>query len=548
MPTRVGVLLVHGIGEQRRFEHLEGEVRHIAAALKADDRVRSSRVVIHTSPTAAFAAEHQTWRAEDVAPVMVEVTRDGGEVTEIHFREVWWADLDEPATLWTQIKFWSWGLSMWSLRGHLKSGYGKWMRPPDNVDEERPKVSWWGRLRLFVVGMIFLLILLTVSLANLVLRRFPTLDLPGPDILVNYIGDVKLFQQKKRVGKGPLLDIGQPPRVTLRRRMVQALVYMAMESYDRWYLLAHSQGTVLAFNGLMETQQALPNYLDQQLWQDCESAIGAKTNPPLTPDEISKMMPRRPAWLRPEDGIDRRVLFAKLKGVMTYGSPLEKFAVLWPAVVPLNRDEAVFPDGFEWINVFDKTDPVADRLKSFDPKSSGAKPRNLSYKAKSVHLLSHINYLTFKAGKDNRLVNVVASWFLQGGDFPQPTSSSLRWPGPVLTAVYDVARYLIWIAGGLVLAAILGQWFGWALRTLLGSLPGSMCGGDGGCVSGYDSLISSLLDAAPLSWVVTLLAALSAPEFLVKAMLYIIGVALVVLIAGLGKKLRHWFGGRTNDA
>jgi hypothetical protein len=31
-PERIGVLLVHGIGEQRRFEHLEGEARNIAAA------------------------------------------------------------------------------------------------------------------------------------------------------------------------------------------------------------------------------------------------------------------------------------------------------------------------------------------------------------------------------------------------------------------------------------------------------------------------------------------------------------------------------------
>ena len=50
--------------------------------------------------------------------------------------------------------------------------------------------------------MSFLLILLTVSLANLVLRRFPTLDVPRPDILVDDIGDLKLFQQKKRIGKG----------------------------------------------------------------------------------------------------------------------------------------------------------------------------------------------------------------------------------------------------------------------------------------------------------------------------------------------------------
>ncbi len=49
-------------GETGALDHL---------AFRADDRVRSTRVVIHTSPTAAFAAEHPTWRAEDVARAMI---------------------------------------------------------------------------------------------------------------------------------------------------------------------------------------------------------------------------------------------------------------------------------------------------------------------------------------------------------------------------------------------------------------------------------------------------------------------------------------------
>ena len=37
MPVeKVAVLLVHGIGEQKRFEHLEGETRKIVAAILAD--------------------------------------------------------------------------------------------------------------------------------------------------------------------------------------------------------------------------------------------------------------------------------------------------------------------------------------------------------------------------------------------------------------------------------------------------------------------------------------------------------------------------------
>jgi hypothetical protein len=38
------------------------------------------------------------------------------------------------------------------------------------------------------------------------------------------------------------------------------------------------------------------------------------------------------------------------KGVLTYGSPLEKFAAIWPAHVPVNKTEPHFPAASEWIN------------------------------------------------------------------------------------------------------------------------------------------------------------------------------------------------------
>ena len=102
MTTRVGVLLVHGIGEQRRFEHLEAEARQIVSALEAtqdtlpkDQRARVT-VDVRTSADAGFKAEQQTWLAEDAASVRVDVLYPTGDLTEIHFREVWWADLDEP--------------------------------------------------------------------------------------------------------------------------------------------------------------------------------------------------------------------------------------------------------------------------------------------------------------------------------------------------------------------------------------------------------------------------------------------------------------------
>ena len=127
MTTRVGVLLVHGIGEQRRFEHLEAEARQIVSALEAtqdtlpkDQRARVT-VDVRTSADAGFKAEQQTWLAEDAASVRVDVLYPTGDLTEIHFREVWWADLDEPADPWHRIRFWAWGFSQWALRGFRKS-------------------------------------------------------------------------------------------------------------------------------------------------------------------------------------------------------------------------------------------------------------------------------------------------------------------------------------------------------------------------------------------------------------------------------------------
>ena len=535
MTTKVGILLVHGIGEQRRFQHLENEVRNIASALRDAPDTERVRVAVHGSRTAAYAAEQQTWEADEAAPVFIEVTDKANAVTELHFHEVWWADLDEPATFWVRLRFWLWGLSMWSLRAYAQNrqpGYERnRMRLPADGKGTSVGISCSGRLRLFAVGMIFLLILLTVSLLNLLARRLLGVELPGPEVLVNYVGDVKLYQQEGRSGKGPLVGLGDWPRVTLRRRMVRALVQMAGEGYDRWYVLAHSQGTVLAFNGLMETADSLPNYLDRAQWDSARQNDFAGTAPPLTDDEAKKMMPRRPAWLDPSDTIDRGALFEKLHGFMTYGSPLDKFAALWPAIVPMNGDESVFRPDFEWINVHDPTDPVADALEYFRPV------KNLSYKAAGVHLWSHIEYLSFAPGQDDRLVNKVAAWIVKGGAFPMPTAASWRWPSDGQTRLYGFSRFFMWGLLGLVLAGILGFWFGELIDAIGKGVKVVPVVGDavGGLLEGLVVRFEA--------WITAASAAAGVASWVMRGLFAIVGVALVVLVAGLGRVVRDRPGG-----
>jgi len=94
----------------------------------------------------------------------------------------------------------------------------------------------------------------------------------------------------------------------------------------------------------------------------------------LTAKEKETMQPPFPSWRDKEYVLDRRELFKNLRGLLTYGSPLSKFAALWPAIVPLNDERYVFHKDFQWLNVYDPTDPVAGRTKPFQSGGNSSKP------------------------------------------------------------------------------------------------------------------------------------------------------------------------------
>jgi hypothetical protein len=337
----------------------------------------------------------------------------------------------------------------------------------ERLPQEDSKIKLIHRLYLFLVSFVVLLTQPLLSLSGGILRNVLGLDL-RPDVVVDFLGDVKLYQQDERVGREFLIDLGKhPPRTSIRRRLIKALVQMSLKDYDRWYLLSHSLGTLVAFNGLMETENALPHYLNQSLWKRwCRKFPNhRKTNEPLTDEEQKKMLPKRPNWLDPDDVIDRGQLFSKLKGFMTYGSPLSKFAVLWPAIVLINRDESVFREDFEWINVFDPTDPVSDFTRFFDgqTKDSRLTPREVVYKAEQLHLLSHVQYFTFNPKRKNPLVKQVAQWLISGDKFNVPSpQNQWGWPQPKVDGkdsfvvwLYFNLGVLIWVLFGAVMSIAL---------------------------------------------------------------------------------------------
>lgn len=477
--VRVGILLVHGIGKTKKFENIEAVARNIATTLKSNSNL-AVRVMINSSDDTEYGASQQTWLAngKEKAPVVIEVKEydpdDSSKVikiTELSFREVWWSDIGKSDSLQFKLSFWKWGLSLWSRKQYLgkkdkqhfsEEDFGalKEMALPKSVSLQEtsvskvpiPNITWVDRLRFFVVSWVVFLILPLLAFLRGILHRVLGIEVSS-DILVQYLGDIKNYQEEKREGAGYLIDIGQPQRISVRRRMITGLVKMALANYDRWYVLSHSLGTVVAFNGLMEPDAALPNYLNQDLWEEVKND-GMRTTTDeensLSNTQADNMFPSRPAWLELNNIIAREDLFKNLKGFMTYGSPLSKFAVVWPAIVPINKDNSVFSENFEWINVYDPTDPVADETKYFDLENyRGEKPIEIAYKAESIHLASHIEYLTYNPQRKNPLVKQVANWLLSGDKFEIVQEKSWGWPNKAGVRIYKFIRYIVWFVAGL---------------------------------------------------------------------------------------------------
>jgi hypothetical protein len=425
---RVGVILVHGIGEQRRFEHLEGETRKISNAIIANYG-KPRRLVTPTLTTSigdTFLGEQQSWASGNAAlHALVELP---DKIVDIAFHEVWWADINEVLTLSKQFRFWLWGLSLAGIATHNDQyllGAIKRTRPPRHHGAIRTK----SRIRMLYISILFGFSAFSVALVNMIFKRLGLPPLPLTATIVNYLSAVKLYSQDTRAGGSPMDGPDEPPRAAIRRRMIRVMVNVAMGGYDRWYILAHSLGTIVAWNGLMEIQQALPNYLDRECWEEL------KGNPLRTtimdPFDVDSMMPNRPVWVRANEIINRDVLFEKFCGLLTYGSPLERFCALWSAMIPLNKTEDTFQAGTEWINVYDPTDPVGTWLEDFNPHHTppprdgrtALTPRNFRCRASRWLLVSHISYFNAARRETNDskhyLVNVVAKWLVEGGSLAE---------------------------------------------------------------------------------------------------------------------------------
>jgi hypothetical protein len=464
---QVGLVMVHGIGEQGRFEHLDGHIRGIFSGLCRTGATVS--VEIMSSPTAAFQATQDSW-VGGPQPSLRLLVREPDRAVDINVHEVWWGDVNERYGVAKQIRFWWWGLSLWARpsQGSTELPTSDMMFPPRKLPVVRGWLkSAWVRAGLYLVGCLFLMTSLTIGLALNLAKRLFNFEPPNiARIFTNYLSSIKLYSQNHRGGSklsgrgADFLDsIDNPPRVSVRRRMIRTLADVASQKYSRWYVMAHSLGSVVAFNGLMEPEFSWPGYLDEGRWRtlcDCDMAGRARDDAAL-PTEAGAVPPR-PGWADPREIVYRRKIFARFRGLLTYGNPLEKFAAIWPGLVPVCRHPA-FTTDTQWFNIFDPLDPVSGVMQSWPTADPEYCPpaKNIGFATSRFLLLGHIKYLDPQAGQVT-VADGVALW-LKTGD-PDALSHPGGKPFFLSRSLHSGAR----------VAALLEWGAAFALATLLGAV------------------------------------------------------------------------------
>ena len=383
--TRVGVLCVHGMGNQSSGEHVAGIARGFFETLKKN-----------YGPKNVSISYEQGSRI-----VSVHLARKPGELVVIDLVEGYWRDLGEPRSTKRLLRFWWWALTLWATKG---------FRETDQSSRGFfGNVEIGERIRLFFHSMVFFILLLPIRMILSIISYVPfvnRIDLFAT--IYAYMSSVKIYQENpNRYKSDSLFEDVESRRVWIQRRFANHIFDMADRNYDRWGIFCHSLGSVIVYKGLQYHPCHWAWFLDQRRAQNLASRFLTTMPEDNLPDLD---IPKRPLWIGSSgNAVKRDALFAKFIGVVSYGSPIETFAKLWPRIIDNPKTINIFSE-FKWVNLYDIRDFISSQIVSacavkFDSI------RNISVDSHWLIFKAHTEYL--RRTERNRDVSfALFHWFL----------------------------------------------------------------------------------------------------------------------------------------
>lgn len=357
----IGIVLVHGMGNQKRYEFLKDFATRFEEALRQESSEPKPEVLI--DKVELYRTPKRTRESSELFGFFGDIPMDHGQrrhlfrpVQIVHksnvirLYEAYWADEDLTFSWYEKISYNIWLLTVvWNPIFNWFSD--RYTRPP------MPFLRvFWDTLLTLVAGSFLQLVEVVAVLFSFVLGRFELFRRFG-EMIYEYAGDVKLYVSMRE------FFYHQTKKEVIQARFDEAMVKAYLEN-DELHVVAHSLGSVIAFDGLSKH----------------------KVHP-------SKMAPELLRYLRDDapglvQGGGKEVepidIGAKLKTLITIGSPLDKFYFFWPSrreellqgkfILRLEgaaggsqkwvavEEESELKPEFKWFNVYDLVDPVGAKL------------------------------------------------------------------------------------------------------------------------------------------------------------------------------------------
>jgi hypothetical protein len=233
------------------------------------------------------------------------------------------------------------------------------------------------------------------------------------------MSSVKIYQQQKSDTKQDVLDEVLSRRVRIQKRLANKFLDMAESKFDTWFVLAHSLGSVISFKTLMFDGAAFARSLSCGRWSRLDPSWKTQDVAP-SEDFIDK--PPLPWWLASNDALAIGNVYDRFGGIVTYGSPIETFAALWPSIIEINESRSI---NAPWINLYDRRDFISSPIKSMNAISDSLPITNIETKSHWLIAKSHTNYLNSK-GRSAEVIQGVIRWFAGEVDLDELRERSIR--------------------------------------------------------------------------------------------------------------------------
>lgn len=355
---KVGIVLVHGIGNQQRYDFLKeftseffGELRRVRGSegtTLAIDRVELVRMPARTLETSDlfsfFGKSAAPAAAEERGQSLFRPVQIASQGQRFSIYESYWADEDLRYTLLDKLK-----LNLWLATTVLNPIFNAATMAYRGIGVVGVRlVSAW-----FTAALVDFLLHIAESalaLVGFVFKKTAFLKKFGETIF-EYAGDIKLYYSQK------IYFHNQTKSEVLQARFDEVLIKACLEN-DEVHLVGHSLGAVIAFDGLHRHRVA-PTKMSLDFLDHLRH----------------KYLTKGPVRVSPQ---------AKVRSLVTLGCPLDKTYLFFPSARPVElqgeielsivgsaSDEStvraeVGPSpaavSWKWHNVNDVSDPIGDRL------------------------------------------------------------------------------------------------------------------------------------------------------------------------------------------